>query len=116
MCSPYPWARTTTRSGSGRSQIATLRSPLLPLIVMRSAISALLVGQQLARVHDPLRIQAPFGRPDDLDPQLADLVGHPRHVVAADRVVGGDLSARRDDRVAGRALGRAPLLDLGPVL
>src|SRR3954447_5313981 len=116
MCSPYPWARTTTRSGAGRSQIATLRSPVLPLIVMRSAMSALLVGQQLARVHDPHRIQAPLGRPDDLDPQLAHLVGHPRDVVAADRVVVGDRAARGDDRVARRPLRRPPLLDLGAVL
>src|SRR3954469_8096712 len=101
------------RCGSGRSHTATLTSPSLPLMVMRSANSILLVGYQLARVHDSRRVEPPLGRPDDLDAELADLAGQPGHVVAADGVMAGDRAPGGDDRVAGRALGRTPLLDLG---
>ena len=50
------------------------------------------------------------------DAHIAHLVAHPRQVVAAHGVVVGDGAAGLHDRFAGRALGGAPLLELGALL
>ena len=59
-----------------------------------------LLGQELARVHDPGRVEPLLGGPDQAEAELSHLRAHPGPVVAPDRVVVGDGAARPDDRVA----------------
>ena len=72
-----------------------------------------LAGQQLAGVHDPGRVESFLHRPQRSSAGLPHLGLHVGGVVAADRVVVGDRAAVGDDRLAGGALDRRPLLDLG---
>ena len=66
---------------------------------------------QLAGVHDPGRVQLALTARSSATPSVADLGRQLGRVVAADRVVVGDRAAGGDDRLAGRAPWRAPLLD-----
>src|SRR6476659_10928545 len=68
--------------------------------------------QQLARVHDPSRVQALLDRAQGIEAELADLRSHVGYVVAADSVVVGDGSASLDDRLRCGRLRGAPLLEL----
>ena len=57
---------------------------------------------QLARVHDPGRVELGLQRAQRRDALLAHLARHPRRVVAPDRVVVGDRAAAVYDRSARR--------------
>jgi EAL domain-containing protein (putative c-di-GMP-specific phosphodiesterase class I) len=59
-----------------------------------------LIGEQLAGVHDPGRVEPLLRSANKVEPELAHLRGHPRGVVAADGVVVGDGAARGHDRLA----------------
>jgi diguanylate cyclase (GGDEF)-like protein len=59
-----------------------------------------LVGEQLAGVHDPGRVEPLLSGADQVEPDLAHLGGHPGRVVPADGVVVGDGAPRGHDRLA----------------
>ena len=73
------------------------------------------VGNELAGVHDPGRVELLLDRAQDVEAGRAHLGLHVGGVVAADRVVVGDRAAAGDDRLAGGPLDLPPLLELRPV-
>ena len=81
------WSRSTTKDAKEPGKV--ILSGDLPHRRRRR-----LIHQELAGVHDPGRVAAVLHRAQQLQPELADLVGQVGRVVAADRVVVGDRAAR----------------------
>src|SRR4051794_5375207 len=68
-----------------------------------------LLRDQLAGVEDPGRVEQGLHRPQHLDAESSDLVGHPGAVVGADGVVVRDRRTAGDEGVTRGCLGLLPL-------
>src|SRR5712691_6672662 len=72
--------------------------------------------QELARVHDSLRVKLTFQRAEDHDPVFSDHAVKVRRMVRPDAVVMTEGAPRSDERVRDRRLDGLPLFDLSGLL
>src|SRR5260221_13568048 len=100
---------TTAKCSSPARRSATPPTPVRSSWVAPSASVA--ERRQLARVHDPRRVELGLDGSERREASLADLLAHPRRMIAPDGVMVGDRAATGDDRPARRLLDGGPLRD-----